>query len=699
GKLPNWWALNDNNLAWVEVWFDGSWYSLGGCEATDALNRTWFRSTTKRAGAVVSTMFGVPDPGFETGERVYRVLEKSALINSTAVYSATCRIDVKVTNADGDPVMDCPVVVSVFNYGGLRPLIGDRTDGQGRVSIFAGMGEFFVSAGAGDGRAYAIAKTVPEGAIDLNLTLNPGESPAPSFWLRYPTVAEADRMAALRTDPAPERTVKNKLELREPHPLKLYEKDKDPEAEAQIDLMPDPEAFRAVLKDAGANWRNLVAPIEALAEAQRPALFEFLKRTSHLDRVELSPAIIIDHVTMAEAGRRAGLEDEIYFDYVLKAGIYLEHLDAWRGMLADRFADCRADTPEATARAVNAKIANRIQRLEQKDRLSPFMNPLQVMRSAWSTDVEAAIVAVGALRSLGIPARKMAHRAKAEFYDAGNWITFDPLDPDAFAGGHTDGSDEGEAGEAPAYVRLRLTRENAPVTDFDGYAIATFQEGAWSPLRNVDSNVDGEEIVLTVPPGEYLVTVGVRNANGDPWVQNLGVNLDPDATMSCAWSLDLPGDAGIFAFPKVRELEKMPQLQLSSVEGEDLTLDELVNEHPMLFVFFLNDHEPSTRMLPLVANAHADLAAAGVITHGICLPPSKGERTAPPSIEGLPFPLKKGSFEVGTAFQLPLTEDGNAFAELPSVLLLDCGGKTVLWMEGYDLKIEDLLKAAARMVR
>lgn len=694
-----WWVVNDNNHAWVEVWADGDWYYLGGCEGTDALNRTWFRGTTKRAGAVVSTMFGAPDPGFETGERVYRTLNKSALINSTAVYSATCRFDISVKDGDGNSVSECPVAVSVFNYGGLRPLIGNRTDATGRITIYTGMGEFFLSAGNDEGRAFTIAKALPEEVVTLELTLDNTAIPDPSFWLRYPTTAEADRMAALRENKAQERKVKNKLELRDPHPLKVYEKGSDEKMEARIEAMPDPEALRAILKDAGANWPQLVKALEILPEAHYPTMLEFLKRTSHLDRVELTTGMILDHVTFAEKYRAPGTSDETYYDHVLKPVIYLEHIDVWRSALSDHFGDYIGETREATVLAINEWIAGNIQRIESKDRLAPFMNPGQVLRSGWATDTEAAILAVGALRSLGIPARKTPHRAMAEYLLDENWVSFDPLSPKD--------SDENKEGEvvadepeqADAYMRLKLTKDGKPATDFKGFAVSDFRGGAWYPLRNVASSVEGDEIVLTVPSGEYLITAGVRNANGDPWIQTCNVRLDPETTTACAWNLDLPEDAGIFAFPKVRELEELPKIQLFSVEGEEPTLEELVSEHPLLFVFFLNYHEPSMRMLPLVANAHEALAEQGVLTCGVCLPAAKDVRHTTTAIEGLPFSVRKGYFGVGESFGLPLTEDGNSFAELPSILLLNRGGKVLLWVEGYDLKIEELLKAAARMVR
>jgi hypothetical protein len=695
-----WWIVNDNNHAWVELWADGRWHYLGGCEATDALNRTWFRGSAKRAGMVVSTMYGVPH-GFDTGEAVCRVLDKSAYINSTAVYSATCRLDLMVEGTDGAPIPDCPITFSVFNFGGLRPLFTKTTDSEGKASILLGMGDFFVSAGMDDARDHRIASTTPGGTLDILLHLEKGKVPPKAFWLRYPTPAEADRMAAGLSDEIKEVPVRVKPDLPARGESDLYARGKDADLDRRIDALADPEGFRDMLKDAGENWRAPAAALKIVAGGYEQELHEFLKRTAHLDRIEVTPYILLDHVENAARSRRPGMDDDIYLDHVLNGRIHLEHLAGWRKLLAARFAICSSYDLKETARQVNAKIAVEITPME-RERLAPIMNPVQTLVAGRATPDEAAILAAAALRSLGIAARKMPHASKVAFLDGEKWIPMEPLNPDAI-GVTDDAPSEGDGGldEAQAAILLEFSRDGESKTDFTGYSVARFRSGGWIPLRNVTSKVVDGGVRLEVPPGEYLVIAGVRNANGDPWVQTRHVACEPGANMKAAYSLDLPEDAGLFKFPVARKLESLPAVEMTDGLGGRKPLDELVKEKPLLVFFYLNDHEPSARMLPMIANAHAALDAVGVETVGICLPAASDDPRPEPMDEGLPFPLRKGIFDVGTAFGLELTDDGRAFAleAMPSVLLLNRGGKPLLWVEGYELKIEEMLEAAARMVR
>ncbi len=52
------WAHCDNNHAWVEVWVDGKWHHLGGCEPRPKLDDAWFSRSSGRAMLVVSSAYG-----------------------------------------------------------------------------------------------------------------------------------------------------------------------------------------------------------------------------------------------------------------------------------------------------------------------------------------------------------------------------------------------------------------------------------------------------------------------------------------------------------------------------------------------------------------------------------------------------------------------------------------------------------------
>lgn len=188
-----WWATCDSNHAWVEVWADGKWRYLGACEPAASLDEAWFTKPVRRAPVVYSVCFGAP----QTNEIVYRRGADFTYVNTTPVYSETCTVNIVVVDSDGTPQKGVPVVASVYNYGGLRPVGRWTTDDKGRVQFVLGLGQFFLSAGTSESlRAWKILDTAAVKPLDTGqgaqrqteerLVLAQQPPPDGTFWLRYP---------------------------------------------------------------------------------------------------------------------------------------------------------------------------------------------------------------------------------------------------------------------------------------------------------------------------------------------------------------------------------------------------------------------------------------------------------------------------------------------------------------------------------
>ncbi|MDQ7779147.1 MAG: hypothetical protein RDV41_05505, partial [Planctomycetota bacterium] len=157
----------------------------------------WFRRPSRRAAAVYSACFGAP----ETDELVYRKGADFTYVNTTHVYSDTCALTVCVVDESGKPAGNLTVVVSVFNYGALRPIARRATSEKGEAEFVLGLGEYVVSCGTGESaRAWKIfdtrAGTAVSGAstgavstktqLSMKLVLSGSAAPDAKFWLRYP---------------------------------------------------------------------------------------------------------------------------------------------------------------------------------------------------------------------------------------------------------------------------------------------------------------------------------------------------------------------------------------------------------------------------------------------------------------------------------------------------------------------------------
>jgi hypothetical protein len=181
------WAHCDDNHAWTEVWAIGKWGYLGACEYASSLNQAWFSNPAQRAALVMSVPFGLPDR--ETcKEEIYRyeekIPDKYAVINSITTYAEPGKLEITVTDRNGDPIADANVFIYVFNYGALRPIARLTADKMGFTKITIGEGRYFVSGGnesMGGGQLVNIKKKKT-----TKVTIKPSDGPVLDGynWLR-----------------------------------------------------------------------------------------------------------------------------------------------------------------------------------------------------------------------------------------------------------------------------------------------------------------------------------------------------------------------------------------------------------------------------------------------------------------------------------------------------------------------------------
>jgi hypothetical protein len=581
------------------------------------------------------------------------------------------------------------------------------------------MGDYLFTAGNDAGRDHVVVSCAPGADNDVTLQLQQGAAPPEEFWLRYPTAAEAARARA--------ETAKGRKGVAEavfapdlptPEPLDLYEAGKDPAFDAIINESEHADAWRAILKDSFANWREIATAVKAARPHIRPLIRQFLEQTSRVDRLEITSAVMLDHVNFAAARQSPAIRENRFRRFVLDGRIEYEHLAPWREEIwreLRKLAPRTLRDPRAInhcAAAVNDHFAaNFIDDSGRASGRATRMNPIQVLTAGRGSGAELSIAAVGVLRTFGIPARKAANRALVEYHDGETWRIFDPREADSIRA--VAGGDEGEANEAgqeddaevPGRVHIRFTKNGEPFTDWGKlryhFDVSTFRGGQWRSLRNLQGGPQGDAFVVTLPAGEYLLTNGVRNGNGDPFVQTELVDLAGGEDVEATFSRDVPEDAGVFKFPKARQLEQLPPIEVPNAEGELTPLAELVESQPVLLFFFRMDNEPSVRMLPLVNDVALRLRARGVHVVGIEVPTPVGQPVPTYAEAG----LRDRHFAIIQAAGSPpdymIVGEGEERAawEMPSVLLLNRGGGVIMWLEGYELKVGDLLLQATRQVR
>jgi hypothetical protein len=464
--------------------------------------------------------------------------------------------------------------------------------------------------------------------------------------------------------------------------------------------------FSEALADAGRNWVALADAVQSLEGDARAACVWLVNGMPHLDRLEMTRDALVEHVTYAYRARGEmpyPVPDDMFRPYILTYRIEDEPVEAWRKALYERYAPvaARERGVVATARAVSWDLAEAVSERE-REFFGPRQTPLLTLRSRGGSKAEISILACAVMKALGIPSRQASVPALGEekggtswieIYDGKEWLPLYPLEPAAFGDrtfverNHplnvtivTTRSSFDETLTTEAYsqtgtIELDVVRDGRPAAGYEHCSIAVLNDGALVPLDALETATDDRgRCKAIVGDGRYVVLAGSRDEAGDPFVTMREVVLEPGDTVKV--ELDVtPGPRGLDA----------------SRRQEEGTAGGLT----ALLVLDLGE-EPSVRMLPLIGHA---LRGARSDVRVFCAVRGGGTREVENARQALGDRAQVVALAPGSAsWQCP---DGSRIAiggrdgVLPIVRLCrGDGGTVILDSSGYDLNIEEKLRAA-----
>jgi hypothetical protein len=334
-------------------------------------------------------------------------------------------------------------------------------------------------------------------------------------------------------------------------------------------------AFDSALLDAGQNWPELAFAVATALPERRPELVWLINSMPHLDRLEMTRDVLLEHVEYAHVGMtafRCRVPDSLFRDYILTCRISDEPVTAWRKLLYYRFAPMvrRARTPAEAALTINRWIANNV-RPVRRGFFGPMKSPELVLSSGTGTNEEIAVLAAAILKSVGIPSRRVKvpwlgaqdyDASWLEIYSEGRWLPCYPLQPKALGDfgwlerEYRDNVTIAVATSAfdqrlvtPSYtagaqVRVRLTASGVPLPKFESFAFSVFNAGAWRPLDELNTVSDSSGAFdCFLGNGHYLLVAGQRDPRGDPYVVARELTVVPDQPQDIALDLTVPGTA------------------------------------------------------------------------------------------------------------------------------------------------------------
>jgi len=730
------WAKCDNNHAWTEIYAENKWYPLGSCEPSiqnamaETAGKAWFTETAATAAAIYAVQFGQP----LDKTSIYRGGKKDTIINVLPNYSLVCQLDVTVLGPDSKPVSNAPVALSVVNWSVFRKVGLQKTDANGKAFFTAGIGQYMLSASnnSSDLIAWQIISTTPV-TLPITLTLSTYNPPSGYYTLRFPDTHTAyvafnpEAAKAQGEIEVPEKYKKINAEHCPAAPIETYSYNEfkpteHPEVMELIDYSPLSTQIISVLKLSGGNWVEIagaiqetaarlgtdpVPPERDLGQSRRPqAEFEdmlwLISTLNLVDSVEMTKEILLEHVKYAQLARKqlpsdpykplsngGIISDEIYRSYVLSPRMPNLHIYQWRKDLYDMFMPVVAGSKTITEMAlrINKWIETNIKIVETSSgRFFVSPNPAAVFKSKRSTTGGPIMSTVAALRSVGIPAN--VKESWVEFYDGAEWQPLYPMDSKNLCKKTTNEAVQQEYVKKGG-VKITTTKNGLPFsTNEQNCGISRFTDGGWEVLEQELGTSQG---LVSVTPGKYLLTASARNANGDVLIYARPITVTSDKGIDVTIPLDLPMEMLSTDERVVRKLTPVPDFTLTDKTGQTHNLKQALASSNVLMVFFTVESEPSIRMLPLI-QAMAEKAKAAGVEIWTVLTDEKGEGDERINAISLPMLLDKDMTVTKQFIPFDVLPKKKDF--MPSILLIKQNGEIMLWKEGYNLAINELLEDA-----
>ncbi len=598
------WQFADDNHAWAEVWVDGEWRYLDPANPSPALDQAWFSKNAAKAVLVLAAEYGPPgnqtlgDPLYQegAGHAVRNVTARYAPTHSLRVlvlgsdgnplpkakvyasvynyasFRPTARILCDDQGRGEVKVGQSALLLTVAH--------NDRTDfAVVRVGVGMDVPENMDGEPTPDLVVLDLRQNRrPEGLLQLQFepfpkggALTSASPPLPSFEEKKKKLV-AERQARLKAF----HTLVARFVEAEGHTP-------NPSIGQSIDQSIAPSttpapAIEPVLTAAAGNAPEILSALTAAPLALKPTLTAYLTRLTEKDAVECDTAGLRGETESALEARASirnelnlDYDDDLFRDFVLKGRITrYEPWSAYRSKLLGRFGKwVRGDVTE-TVQRVNKYVGKL--RSAPRTPLSPVMTPMQTVRSGTvGSEMDRGVACVGILRSLGIPARYLEQWGWVEFHDGDVWRPLYPNHPEQL-GNKTAHDTAARYYKNPASLLVSFTlggdslppersryfrefslsifpvartaggkvrgreKKKRGMKEVEGFYLALEADevfkGGW------DETGEGWRLIL--PAGEYTLTAGGRNSQGEPHVRVLPLTLEPDRTLTLRIPLDPP---------------------------------------------------------------------------------------------------------------------------------------------------------------
>ena len=491
------WAHNDDNHAWVEIWFNGEWYYMGACEPEPVLDRGWFTEPARRAMLVHTKSFGA----FMGDENIINKHINYTNVNNLGKYAITKKIFVKVINKDDAPVSNALVEFQLYNYAEFYPLAVIPTDENGVCQFETGLGDLLIWAHKDDDFDFKKISVNETDTLKLKLNSELNGRSSIDLDLDVPIVHPA------LPGPTQELIEQNSERINKENIIRQkyidsWMKPADAKALAITLHIDTARVVRIIARSMG-NYKDISSFLSETPDSLLQSALSLLEILPDKDLRDVKRPTLSDHLRNSLLHNSIGAEagNKMFLEYILNPRIANELLVPWRHYfltkLPSQLVIKASGDPAIIIQYLNEKIII----ADDENYYNTPITPVGVNELKVSDSGSRAICFVAICRSLGIPSRLEPGRNVPQYFFNKKWN-------DVYF------SDQKQPDQNKGYLKLQST-DTKPVPEYYiQFTLARFEKGRYNTLEyDYNKKITSFTEELPLPPGHYMLVTGNRLNN------------------------------------------------------------------------------------------------------------------------------------------------------------------------------------------
>ena len=391
------WAHTDDNHAWVEAWVDGKWCFLGACEPEPVLNLGWFNSPASRGMLMHTKVFG----RYNGPEEVMRRTPNNTEINVIDNYAPCAKADVKILDANGQPVEGANVEFKVYNYAEFYTVARKQTDASGKTFLTAGKGDMLVWASKDGQFGFGKVSFGKDTEVEVKMDKKAGEA----YTLEFDIIPPAE--GANMPEVTPEQRAENDRRMAKEDSIRnayvgTFMTEKDARKYAKSHKLNIDDASKILLASRGnyAEIQNFMSRLRSVKS--REGGIDMLKRLTPKDLRDVTHEVLLDHYAYSHVYEP---NMDYFRRYVRHPRVANEMLTPYKSFFKEAFTEEERNEFKADWSKVKTWVVENIRVDKQCNLGGAPMTPEGVFKARMADPHSRDIFYVSMARSMGIPSR------------------------------------------------------------------------------------------------------------------------------------------------------------------------------------------------------------------------------------------------------------------------------------------------------